>query len=97
MNPTKRLAGPCGQCGRTIEYPAHLVGTLSKCPYCGEQTELVLETPTQESWVTKRVVIFTVITAVILVLGLAACFIAFKMAESRSGHQKQATPAPVQP
>ncbi len=95
MNPGKRLAGPCGHCGRSIEYAAHLVGTTAACPYCGQPTELRLAAPPQEPSIPKRVVVFTVIAVLIMVLGLAACFIALKMARSHSSRQAQPQPAPA--
>ncbi len=94
MNPTKRLAGPCRHCGRTIEYPAHLVGTTAKCPYCGEVTELLLATPPSEPSVPRRVIVFSIIAALILVLGLAACFLALKWAQS---HSSRPAPPPSAP
>jgi len=96
MNPTKRLAGPCNSCGRSIDYPAHLVGTMAQCPYCRQATELRLAMPAQESSIPKRVWVFTVIAILIMVLGLAACFVALKWAEAHSGRQPGVSPVPVQ-
>ena len=92
MKPTKRLCGPCAACGRSIEYPAHLIGTTTKCPYCGESTELVLDTPEEEPSIPRRAIVFTVITALVLVLGLIACFIGLRWAEKHS-RSHQPTPA----
>ncbi len=92
MNPSKRLAGPCSHCGRSIEYAAHLVGTTAPCPYCGQPTELLLATPEQQPSIPRRVVVFTIIAVVIMVLGLAACFIALKMAQNRSSRPGQPRP-----
>jgi hypothetical protein len=77
----KRLTGPCGHCGRTIEYMADLVGTTMPCPYCGQPTELVLATPPEESSVPKRALGWTIAAVVILVLGLGASFYALKRAQ----------------
>jgi len=96
MNPTKRLSGPCNACGHAIEYSAQLVGTMAKCPFCGQATELRLEMPQHEPSIPKRVVVFTLIAVLIMVLGLAACVFALKWAESRSGRQPGAAPAPGQ-
>lgn len=92
MNPSKRLAGPCSHCGRNIEYAAHLVGTTAPCPYCGQTTELLLAAPPQDPSIPRRVVVFTVIAVLIMVLGLVACFIALKMAQS---HTNRHAPAPA--
>ncbi len=87
MNPTKRLTGPCSACGAKIQYPAHLVGTVTKCPYCGQSTELVLDTPAQEPTIPKRVVVFTALALLILIFGLAASFIALKWAQTHSSRR----------
>jgi len=89
MNSTKRLAGPCSACGRIIEYPAHQIGTTAKCPYCGQATELVLATPPEEPSVPKRVVVWTVVSLILLVGALAACFFALKWAQKHAGHSQR--------
>jgi hypothetical protein len=96
MKPTKNLSCSCTECGRAIEYPADLIGTTAQCPHCGKTTELLLETPPQEPFLPRRVVIWSIIAAVILLLGLAGVFYALKRSEnwilqhkSTSGQTKQ--------
>ncbi len=96
MNLSKRLAGPCSHCGRSIDYPAHLVGTTAKCPFCGEATELRLATPPEEPSISKRVIVFTIVATLMLIIALAACFAALKWAESLRQRKQPPPPAAVQ-
>jgi len=70
MNPNKRLTGACSECGGSIEFQAELVGTMTQCPRCGKRTELTLAVPPDEPTVPRKVIVWTVVTIVILVLGL---------------------------
>jgi hypothetical protein len=70
MNPTKRLTGSCSECGGSIEFQAELVGTMTQCPRCRKQTELTLAVPPEEPAVPRRIIIWTVVAIVILVLAL---------------------------
>lgn len=79
--PSKTLQGPCAHCGCPIVYQAELVGTTTACPYCGKTTELSLETPPSEPTVPKRVIIWTSLAVLILVIGLVASGIAFRRAK----------------
>src|SRR5262245_11930401 len=80
MNQTKYLLGPCGACGAMIRFPAQSIGSISKCPYCGKQTELSLAAPKQEPAVSRRAITYGIIAIVILVLGLVGAFIALNRA-----------------
>ena len=66
MNQTKRLTGVCSECGGSIEFQAELVGTMATCPRCREQTELMLATPPDEPAVPRKVIVWTLVTAVVL-------------------------------
>jgi hypothetical protein len=70
MNPTKRLTGVCSECGGSIEFQAELVGTMTQCPRCRKQTELTLAVPPEEPAVPRRIIIWTVVAIVVLVLAL---------------------------
>ena len=85
----KRLQGPCHHCGGTILFVVDAIGTTAACPHCGKQTELMLERPPEEPLVPTRMIVYTVIAVVILLLGLFASFYALKRAQSLSGRQKQ--------
>jgi hypothetical protein len=70
MNPNKRLTGACSECGGSIEFPAELVGTMTQCPRCGKRTELTLPVLPDEPTVPRKVIVWTVVTVAVLVLGL---------------------------
>ena len=78
MNPTKRLTGVCSECGGPIEFPAALIGTMTQCPRCRKQIELTLAAPPEESAVPRRIILWTVVTVVILVLGLIVTVVGLK-------------------
>ena len=88
MNPTKRLTGVCGECGGPIVFKAELVGTMTQCPRCGKQTELLLAAPPEEPAVPRKVIVWTVVTVVILVLGLIATVVGLKHFEKLAARQK---------
>ncbi len=88
MNPMKRLSGVCGQCGGPIEFQAELIGTMATCPRCRKQTELQLATPPEEPSVPRRVIIWSVVTAGILVLGLVLTVAGLKHYERLMARQK---------
>ena len=89
MNRTKNLQGTCKHCGSSIEFPAELVGTTTQCPHCGQQTELLLATPPQESGVPRRMIVWTVVAIVISVLGLVGLLVALNWAEKWVGRRGQ--------
>jgi len=70
MNRTKRLTGVCSECGGSIEFSAELIGTMTTCPRCRKQTELMLAAPPEEPVVPRRIIIGAVVAIVILVLAL---------------------------
>ena len=89
MNRTKRLSGVCSQCGGSIEFPAELVGTTTQCPRCKKLTELTLPAPPEEPGVPRKVILWTVVTVVILLLGLAAAVFELKHLEKLVALQKE--------
>jgi hypothetical protein len=90
MNKTRYLKGPCSNCGGNIEFPVELIGTVIACPHCGQNTELILATPPQEPTVSRKLILWTIAAAVILILGLAGSLIALKMAPGLLKRKKQA-------
>ena len=88
MNRTKRLTGLCSECGGTIEFQADLVGTMATCPRCRKQTELMLAAPPEEPAVPRKVIIWTVVTAVILVVGLIVTVAGLKHFEKLAKQQR---------
>jgi len=68
MNRTKRLKGVCRECGGSIEFSAELVGTMTQCPRCRKQTELLLSCPPEEGSVPRKVILWTVGAVAILAL-----------------------------
>lgn len=93
---TKKLRGDCTHCGMPIEYPADSIGTIIPCPYCHKPTELQLATPPVEPLISRKAVAWTVVTVVILLLGLAGAFMALKrahkLAEERKPHSAMSSP-----
>jgi hypothetical protein len=93
MNRTKRLQGPCEECGGILEFPADLIGTTSTCPHCGKTTELRLFTPPEEPTVPRRMIVYVVIALFVLLAGLGGSLVALQKARSMVARQK---PAAVQ-
>ena len=88
MNRTKRLTGACTQCGGPIEFHAEMIGTLAQCPLCRKQTELLLAAPPAEPLIPRKVLIWTVITCVLLVLGAVAVVVGLKRFEKLAASRK---------
>jgi hypothetical protein len=89
MNQTKRLTGVCSECGGSIQFQAELIGTVATCPRCRKQTELMLESPTLEPSVPRKAMIWTVITAGILVVGLIVTVVGLRHFEKLAARQKE--------
>jgi hypothetical protein len=85
---TKRLTGACSECGGSIEFQAELVGTMATCPRCRKQTELMLATPPEEPAVPRKVIVWTVVTAVVLISGLIATVLGLKHFERLAAQQR---------
>ena len=88
MNGTKRLTGACSECGGSIEFQAELIGTVATCPRCRKQTELMLAPPSAEPSVSRKAIIWTAITAGILVAGLIVTLVGLKHFEKLAASQK---------
>ena len=96
MNRTKRLKGACMECGSPIEFSAEMIGAMTQCPRCRKQTELRLASPSEEPAVPRKVVIWTVVTIAILILGAIVLVVALKHFEKLAARQKNRTmPAPA--
>ena len=89
MNRTKRLTGVCGECGASFDFQAELIGTLGVCPRCRKQTELMLATPTLEPSVPRRAILWSVITAGILVAGLIVTVVGLRHFEKLAASQRE--------
>ena len=90
VNRAKYLEGPCRHCGISIEYPAEMAGQTTQCPRCGQQTDLVLAAPPEESFIHRKAIVWTVATVAMLLLGLAASLVALNRAEKLL-HRQPAT------
>jgi len=88
MNPTKRLACLCGECGGPIQAPAELIGTVTQCPRCGKQTELKLAIPPEEPALPRKVIIWTIVAGVVLALGVIVPVAGLKHYEKLAARQK---------
>lgn len=78
----KNLRGQCRHCGGRFDFRADLIGSTSPCPHCGQDTEMMLETPKIESGVPKRLLAVSLLAIVILGVGLVASMLALKRARS---------------
>ena len=94
MKSTKFLQGPCGHCGAMIKYQAEMIATMTRCPHCGEQTELTLAAPPQEPAVSRKAIVWTLTAILLLAVGLAGSLVALKLAQHRLQQQQQNAPAP---
>lgn len=97
MQRTKYLHGPCSECGGSIEYPAQMVGTSTQCPHCGKVTLLLLHTPPPEPALPRRVIVWTLIAILVLVLGFAGTIAALKRAERIARERNQPAPTTLSP
>jgi hypothetical protein len=89
MSRTKYLKGQCTECGGRLEFPAETIGTTADCPHCGKQTELALAPLPDESTVPRQAIVYAVIAALILGLGLAGALAALKRAERLVSKKKE--------
>ena len=78
MNRTKQLTCACNACGAPISFPVESIGTLARCPHCGQQTELSLAPPPEDSSASRKGMIWAAIAVVILVVGLAGPFVGLR-------------------
>ena len=88
MNGTKRLTGVCSECGGSIEFQAELIGTVATCPRCRKQTELMLASPAIEPSVSRKAIVWTIITALILITGLVVTMAGLKHFERLAARQR---------
>ena len=88
MSPAKNLQGPCSSCGQPITYPAHMVGTYAECPHCGQTTELLLHRPPEEAIIPRKVIVWTLVTVLILMVAFGGAIIALKRAQRWSEQQR---------
>jgi hypothetical protein len=83
MDQTKYLKGECAHCGGHLEFPALSAGTLADCPHCGQATELLLARPPEEPTIPTKTLVWTIIAAVVLILGLVGALYALHLAKKR--------------
>jgi len=97
MNRTKPIQGECQHCGGRLSFPADNIGSTAACPHCGQQTELRLMAPPEEPTIPRRAIVWSIVAAVILVLGLVGALVALKRAESLATRHRHAAPATNSP
>jgi len=93
MNRAKYLKGACQHCDGHIEFPAEQIGLVVPCPHCQQETELALLAPPDEPTLPRRVLIWTGIAVLILVLGFGGALAALKRAQRWAEGQKRARAA----
>lgn len=76
-----------------------MIGTVAQCPTCRKQTELLLPAPAEEPLVPRKVLVWTVITCLILVLGVVAVVVGLKHFEKVAARQvsRRAVPGTMVP
>ena len=72
-------------------FQAELIGTMGTCPQCGKQTELMLAAPAIEPSVSRKAIVWTIITALILIAGLVVMMVGLKHFENLAAHQRDRT------
>lgn len=100
MKATKKLTGVCEHCGGPIEFDASSIGQSVQCPFCRRQTEFHLPALPEEPLIPRRVVVWTIVTIILLVLGLVAAFIGLKFMEKKAAEhelQRQGQMPPANP
>ena len=95
MSQIKYLKGECRECGGHIEFPADSAGMTIDCPHCGKRTELLLVAPPEQPSVPRKVLVWRLFAALILVLGLGAALVALNRAQNWVARQKPLPPVPV--
>ena len=82
----------CEACGPFSEMrPMVECEKPSECPHCGKQTELRLAVAPVESSVPRKVIVYTVVGILILILGLVAALIALNRAQNLPSHRNHST------
>ena len=96
MMQTKKLRGECQHCGQLMEFEAEAVGTTGHCPYCGQETELMLALPPDEgSPARTKAIIFTIVVLVILVVGGGGMMMALKRAQRLKAQKQESVAAAI--
>jgi hypothetical protein len=90
MRRTKHIEGQCQLCHGRLEFPVETIGLSFPCPHCGQPTELKLAMPPEEPTLPRRAIIWALVAAFILGLGLAGSMIALNQAEKWALQRKQA-------
>jgi hypothetical protein len=95
MTRTKRLQGECQQCGGPLEFPAERIGLTAQCPHCAKETELMLATPPQEPMVPRKVIVWTVLTVGLLIVGLIIVLAGLNHFERQAAERRQKSVSPA--
>lgn len=93
MNRTKNLQGSCTECGGTLTFPAEQIGTTSRCPLCGKETELHLDVPEDAPTIPRRTLIWTGVAILVLITGLFGAYLALKRSQRLVDSLKQNPPS----
>src|SRR6478609_8926337 len=92
MDQTKYLKGECSHCGGHLEFPALSAGMTADCPHCGQPTELLLAAPKHEPTIPTKTLVWTIVAAVVLILGLIGALYALQLAKKRVAVKKEQQP-----
>ena len=80
-----------------LEFAADSIGSMAACPCCHQETELTLHVPELEPTISRRLMVWTIITVVVLVLGLIGAIIALNRAQSLAIEKRRSAPAQTEP
>src|SRR5215216_4386441 len=89
MSQTKYLKGVCSSCGGRLEFPVDAIGAMADCPHCGKQTELMIERPVMQSTVPRRLIVWCVIAAIVVGLGVVGIMATLKRAERIAKRERE--------
>jgi len=91
MRQTKKLRGDCTHCGMPIDFLAENIGTTAPCPHCRKTTVLFLAQRPDEPLIPRRIIVWTFVTILILLLGFVGTLFALNRAKKMAG--EKASPA----
>jgi len=92
MESKKKLPGKCSHCGECFEFSVEALGTSGECPFCGEQTKMILTLPNQEPDASRKMILWTVTGIAILVALFLAALFAVHLARQLTDENRRHAP-----
>jgi len=88
MTMVKTVPGQCEHCGAQFEVPAETIGMATECPHCHQQTEVLLAVGTAGDEDSRKVMMWSVVGIVFLVVALIAAIFAVHLAKKLMEEKK---------